>query len=146
MVEIKRVDAKDIIPLRAKILRPNGPFHEVLFTEDLMPESLHLAAYCPEGSLIGCVSVLPAKHNDEPALWLRAMAVDSSHQLKGIGHKLMLEVEKHLEEQKDKFLHIWCDARMATKEFYTRYGFIDAQEPIFENGAAGDSIKLIRKC
>ncbi len=146
MVQIKRVDAKDIVPLRARILRPEGPVHEVLFVEDLMPESIHLAAYCPEGNLVGCVSALPSEHDGKPAMWLRAMAIDTLHQGTGIGHSLLLEVEKRIKACKGKFLHIWCNARLSRKEFYTRHGFIETQDSTFKNGKAGESIKLIRRC
>lgn len=109
--------------LREEILRK--PLGLRLGDDDLAGErdQLHFGLFEPDGDLVGCVVVVPLS----PAhARIRQMAVSPHHQRKGLGRRLMNEIEKTLKAR--GFEHLVLDARASAAGFYERLGYTVASE------------------
>lgn len=132
MIEFKLIDTRDTmyndeLALRYELLRkplgmPRGS--EVFPFEN---KSLHLVAM-ERGKVIGCVLFKREKNTGR----LFAMAVAEKFQGKGIGRRLVSELEKHLitEGVQEIYLH----ARAHVTDFYKTLGYSIRGEPFIEVG------------
>lgn len=137
---IRRCTAAELIGLRLRILRPEGPRHEVEFAEDELPGAVH---YCAEhgGIIIGCVSFLPSRLDARSALRMRAMATEPAWMSRGVGTALLATAERELGSREGRL--VWCNARESARGFYERNGWRAASE-VFANGNAGPSLKMVK--
>ena len=113
--------------LRSKVLREElgfPPGAEVFPFED---KSLHLVAV-QDGDVIGCA----AFHPEERTGRLYQMAVYEEHRGKGIGGKLVAELERHLRDR--GFEEIYLHARHYAVPFYEKLGYEIFGEPFVEIG------------
>ncbi|KAH9910478.1 GCN5-related N-acetyltransferase [Fomitopsis serialis] len=119
-VKIKQISPDETVPLRHTVLWPSHPVSHVLLPED--NQGSHYGASLPHGDHpIAVISVFK-----EP------LPCDPSHQGRDIGTMLL----KHVFEIAASDLGcdvIWCDARLATAEWYERRGMSRFGE-IFHKG------------
>jgi len=133
-IEIRRVDAADVRPLRAELLRPGTPPDELVFEGDDDPQALHLGAFAND-KMVGIASVvqqppavsvgLPDVHPDpdNAQAWrLRTMAVSPDWQGAGVGGLLLKAAIGYVATQEGTVL--WCDARTNAVSFYNEHGFV----------------------
>ena len=103
--------------LRWKILRQ--PWGQPVGSEkdELEEESIHLMAV--EDSVI--CGVGRGHLNTEAEAQIRYMAVDQHHQGKGIGTRILLELEKRLCQRRARYITL--NARQSAVGFYEKYGY-----------------------
>ncbi|HKD10877.1 MAG TPA: GNAT family N-acetyltransferase [Thermoanaerobaculia bacterium] len=105
--------------LREEVLR--RPLGLSLRDEDLAGEKkqLHFGLFEPDDTLIGCVVAVPLSATD---VRIRQMAVSPTHQGKGLGRRIMEDLEKTLKAR--GFRHFVLDARTSAAGFYEKLGYI----------------------
>ena len=89
-----------------------------------MPNTRHLAARTPEGTVVGVVTLFSEDTPlapGEPAVRFRGMAVDDPLQGGGIGRALMRAVVRLARERGARVL--WANGRDTALGFYERIGF-----------------------
>jgi ribosomal protein S18 acetylase RimI-like enzyme len=113
--------------LREEVLRK--PLGLSLTDEDLAREKgqLHFGHFEPNGALAGCVVAVPLSPTD---VRIRQMAVSPSRQRKGLGRRIMEELEKTLRAR--GFRHFVLDARTSAAGFYEKLGYRAVGEEFLE--------------
>ena len=109
--------------LREEVLRK--PLGLRLGDEDLAAErdQLHFGLFEPDDNLVGCVVVIPLSPTHAR---IRQMAVSPLQQRKGLGKRIMSELERTLRAR--GFEHFVLDARASAAGFYERLGYTVASE------------------
>ena len=121
---IKSINAIDTFIVRHTVLRPDRTIEECFFELDNHASSLHLGMEF-NGEIIAVLSALPITSENFPNLMsmrLRGIAILHAFQKKGLGSRLMIEVEKRLLKLK-KIKLIWLNARISAKLFYQNLGY-----------------------
>ena len=107
------------LDLRFRVLRigmPRGTEHYPKVDND--SRTKFLCAYVNE-KMVGC-STLKVDSREGCKYRIRGMAVDSEYRNKGIGSKIVNELQRIAEEEKTG---IWCNARIKAVPMYARCGF-----------------------
>ena len=110
---------QDHLDLRFRVLRigmPRGTEHYPKVDND--PRTKFLCAYFNQ-EMVGC-STLQVDSRDGCKYRIRGMAVDSEYRNKGIGSKIVNELQRIAEEEKTG---IWFNARIKAVPMYARCGF-----------------------
>ena len=131
----------EIIDLRWAILRQGLPREEAIFAGDEEPSSLHVGAFS-NGETVGCATLHRSQHAGLPAFQLRGMAVRPDFQRRGVGARLLKELDRLLAERGDT-LRLWCNAREPAVGFYRSMGWIVFSER-FHIETAGPHFKMSR--
>jgi GNAT superfamily N-acetyltransferase len=140
-IRIERVAVEAIIDLRHAILRPGLPRETARFPGDDDPQTVHLAAKAGP-KVVGCATILVNEWNGERACQLRGMAIDPAYQRRGIGRKMLAEVDL-ISAQKGTRL-LWANVRKPATEFYQKCEWVIASEE-FEIPTAGPHFKMVRR-
>ena len=122
-VNIRKVDAKKVRPLRHSELRKGQDFSTTSYIEDYEAGTFHMACIVDE-KIVTCASYYPEKSikiKSNRAYRLRGMATDSNFQRKGYARNLMLESFKELKKRDCDM--VWCNARLGAVNFYKSVGF-----------------------
>jgi predicted GNAT family N-acyltransferase len=107
------------LDLRFRVLRigmPRGTEHYPKVDND--SRTKFLCAYVNQ-KMVGC-STLQVDPREGCKYRIRGMAVDSEYRNKGIGSKIVNELQRIAEEEKTG---IWCNARIKAVPMYARCGF-----------------------
>ena len=104
--------------LRHAVLRE--PLGLSFTAEELATEEnqLHFGLFEPRDNLIACVV---AVRLSPTAARIRQMAVSPGHQRRGVGTRLMKELEEHLRSR--SFRNLVLHARASAVEFYEKLGY-----------------------
>jgi predicted GNAT family N-acyltransferase len=104
--------------LRDEVLR--RPLGLSLGGEDLANEGrqMHFGLFAPDGGLLACVVAVPLSTTEAR---IRQMAVSPGHQGRGLGRRLMKEVERTLRER--GFRELELNARTSAAGFYEKLGY-----------------------
>jgi len=141
MLPIRRVALEEIIDLRHAVLRAGLPRESARFHGDDDPKTVHLAA--KDGpKVVGCATILVNEWNGERACQLRGMAIDPARQRRGVGRRMLAEVDLIAAEKGVGLL--WANVRKPAAEFYRKCGWVIVSEE-FEIPAAGPHFKMIRR-
>ena len=122
-VNIRKVDAKKIRPLRHAELRKGQDFSTTSYIEDYEAGTFHMACIVDE-KIVTCASYYPEKSikiKSNRAYRLRGMATDSNFQRKGYASDLIAESFKELKKRDCDM--VWCNARLGAVDFYKSVGF-----------------------
>ena len=122
-VNITKVDAKKVRPLRHAELRKGQDFSTTSYIEDYEAGTFHMACIVDE-KIVTCASYYPEKSikiKSNRAYRLRGMATDSNFQRKGYASDLMAESFKELKKRDCDM--VWCNARLGAVDFYKSVGF-----------------------
>ena len=122
-LQVCRLTAREVIPLRTTILRPHAPPESHTFPDDEAPESYHAGAFLGN-VLVGVASVFreePPFEAMSPAWCLRGMGVAAQARRKGCGRSLVNNCLDYIESQKGALL--WCNCRVSALPFYRSLGF-----------------------
>ena len=113
--------------LREEVLR--RPLGLSLSPEDLAGEEsqLHFGLFEPYDNLVACVIAAPLSPTSAR---IRQMAVAPAHQGKGIGQRIMLEMEKSLRARGYKSFEL--DARVTAVGFYEKLGYTAVGDEFME--------------
>lgn len=136
----KRMPVENILPLRAKILRPGLPLKDAEFPCDHLPSVAHFGAIETSSKKIASVATIyPELLPDIPGTqlfvqktsedflveetaWrLRGMATDDTFRGQGAGGVVLQAVIDHARASGAKI--IWAHARTPAVAFYRRHGF-----------------------
>jgi GNAT superfamily N-acetyltransferase len=140
-IQFERVAVEEILDLRYDVLRAGLPREAANFPGDDDPKTVHLAAR--DGDVVvGCATVLVNQWENQPACQLRGMAVDPAYQKRGVGRRLLVEIERVAVEHTVSL--IWANARMPAAGFYQKNGWEIVSE-MFEIPTAGPHFKMIRR-
>jgi GNAT superfamily N-acetyltransferase len=140
-IKIERVEFAEIVDLRYAVLRAGLPRDAVNFPGDGDSTTVHLAA--KDGSaVVACATVLVNQWEGRAACQLRGMAVDPAYQRRGLGARLLVEIERVAVGNGVSL--IWANARTPAAEFYRRNGWEIVSE-MFEIPTAGPHFKIIRR-
>jgi ribosomal protein S18 acetylase RimI-like enzyme len=104
--------------LRWRVLRKPWDQPRGSEKDDLEDESIHLMA-CQIGG--GVCGVVRAHFNSPGAAQIRYMAVDEPYRAKGIGSKLLAEIEKRIKAKGGR--QVLLNARENAVEFYEERGY-----------------------
>jgi GNAT superfamily N-acetyltransferase len=140
-VQIGAVDVEEIIDLRHAILRAGLARETAYFPGDHDSRTVHLAAKYGK-AIVACATVLVNQWEGRPACQLRGMAVDPAYQRRGVGRRLLAEIERVAVENSVGL--IWANARAPAAEFYRKHGWEIVSEE-FEIPTAGPHFKMVRK-
>jgi ribosomal protein S18 acetylase RimI-like enzyme len=122
-VNISKVDAEKVRPLRHSELRKGQDFSTTSYIEDYEAGTFHMACIVDE-KIVTCASFYSEKSTkikSENAYRLRGMATDSNFQRKGYATDLMRESFKELKNRGCDM--VWCNARLVAVDFYKSSGF-----------------------
>ena len=122
-VEIKKVFAEEVRPLRHSELRKGQDFSTTSYIEDYEVGTFHMACIVDE-KIVTCASYYPEKSikiKSKRGYRLRGMATDSNFQRKGHASDLMQESFKELKKRDCDM--VWCNARLGAVDFYKSVGF-----------------------
>ena len=100
-VEINKVDAEKIKPLRHAELRKGQDFSTTSYLKDYEESTFHMACIVDDKA-VTCATLYPetsTKIKSENAYRLRGMATDSNFQRKGYASDLMAESFKELKKR-----------------------------------------------
>lgn len=121
--QIQFLQAKDVLPLRARILRPGQNISKAQMPMDEHANTFHLGLFT-EGQLICVATFHQDLHSELVAknpYRLRGMATDTAFHGKGAGRKILAFATAEL-IRKDCDL-LWCNARETAFSFYEKCGF-----------------------
>ena len=122
-VEINKVDAEKIRPLRHSELRKGQDYSTTSYLKDYEDGTFHMACIV-EDKIVTCATFYAEKSmkvKSNNAYRLRGMATDSQFQRKGYASDLMEESFKELKKRDCDML--WCNARLGAVNFYKSVGF-----------------------
>jgi ribosomal-protein-alanine N-acetyltransferase len=122
-VEINKVDAEKIRPLRHSELRKGQDFSTTSYLKDYEEGTFHMACIVDD-KIVTCATFYAQtsiKIKSNKAYRLRGMATDSQFQRKGYARNLMIESFKELKKRNCDM--VWCNARLVAVSFYESLGF-----------------------
>ena len=122
-VNIRKVDAERIRPLRHSELRKGQDFSTTSYLKDHELDTFHMA-YISNEKIVTCATFYPEfthKLKSENPYRLRGMATAADFTRRGLGTMLMKKAFKLL-QKKDVDI-IWCNARLGALNFYKKLGF-----------------------
>ena len=122
-VNITKVDAKKVRPLRHAELRKGQDFSTTSYLNDYKEDTFHMACIVDE-KIVTCATFYPEKSikiKSDNTYRLRGMATDSDFQRKGYATDIMNESFKELKNRDCDI--VWCNARLAAVDFYKSSGF-----------------------
>ena len=142
-MDVKKVNAKDIRPLRNLVLRPNLPIETTYYDLDDDIETFHLASMM-DSTIISIGTFYPENDIElqtKNGYRLRGMATHPKFRRKSAATKLMKESFVLLKEKKCDIL--WCNARLVAVEFYKSLGF-KITGKIFDIPSIGPHYKMYK--
>ena len=122
-VNIRKIDAEIIRPLRHSEVRKGQDFSTTSYLKDYEINTFHMA-YISNEKIVTCATFYPeesTKIKTENAYRLRGMATDSRFKRKGYASNLMAESFKELKKRDCDM--VWCNARLVAVDFYKSVGF-----------------------
>ena len=122
-VNIRKVDAERIRPLRHSELRKGQDFSTTSYLKDYEINTFHMACIVDDKP-VTCATFYPEKSTkikSKNAYRLRGMATDSRFKRKGYASNLMAESFKELKKRDCDM--VWCNARLVAVDFYKSVGF-----------------------
>jgi GNAT superfamily N-acetyltransferase len=141
-IRFEWVGAEVTWPLRQRVLRPHLTVRDVSFPGDDAPDSAHVVAVLPDGTVVGTASVMREAAPWGAAGWrLRGMATDEAVRGRGIGSRLLAAVIDHVRAHGGGLL--WCNARVPAVGLYERGGLCTRGE-VWEEPRIGPHIVMWR--
>ena len=138
---VRRAALDEIFQLRWDVLRPGRARVAAEFPGDTAPETIHVGAFV-NGRNVGCATATRVNWNGDPAWQLRGMGIASDCQKRGVGQKLLTQLE-NLVRQASDIRVIWCNGREEAVGFYQKLGWRIASEK-FHIEDVGPHYKLLR--
>jgi predicted GNAT family N-acyltransferase len=145
VIEIRRVSAEDVRPLRLRVLRVGVPSPNVAFEGDDAEDTFHAAAF-DDGSIVAVASVMRSPSPDDPTAegaWrVRGMATEPAVRNRGLGGALLERCLEHAERNGGGL--VWCNARVRAVPFYERHGFAPRGD-VFDVPDIGPHVRMSRR-
>lgn len=145
MIEIRRVSAEDVRPLRRRVLRAGLPKQNVEFAGDDAADTFHAGAFVG-GRLVAVATVLRRPPPGDPAVttaWqVRGMATEPAARGRGLGGELLERCLEHVARSGGEL--VWCNARIRAVSFYERHGFV-SEGDVFDIVDLGPHMRMRRR-
>lgn len=169
-IQLRRGLLDEVMPLRKKVLYVGNASRWSADPDDAHPLSRHYVAEVVErpepwagsaperaepegvipeaaatavGTVIGCLTLVPAGFDGEPAWQLRALAVEPQFRCRGIGKALVLYAEEDIRDRPEMGL-MWCNAVAGAVVFYEKLGWEMVDEVHLIKGV-GSHFKLLNR-
>ena len=159
MVEVRRIEASLLPPIRHAVLWPSVAIESQLQPFDSAETTIHYGAFVPEHEKpIGCLTLTKENYkNDLPPniaetirgqYQVHKFAVLQEYQGKRVGSVLFRHVLEHLQGLESKPILLHLDARVEQKGWYERFGLQVLDVEVFVkkgptgNGPAVEYIRL----
>jgi len=144
-VVVRRAALAEVIALRHAVLRTGMPPEAACFDGDDEPATLHVGAFLPDGTVVGCASAMRRPFEDAAGLpavagarQLRGMATRPDLAGRGIGLRVLRAIEADCAPEL-----LWCNARVPAVAFYQRGGWAVVSD-VFEVPTAGPHRRMVR--
>ena len=144
MINIRKITALEVIPVRHLVLRIGKPIETCTFDGDNLPTTVHIGLYNDE-NLSGVVSLFKANtklFSLKNQFQIRGMAVLKESQKKGFGDLLIQNAEEFCSEEKTDL--IWFNARQEATGFYKKMGYKIKGKP-FEITGVGEHVVMYKE-
>lgn len=131
-VDVRAISADKTISLRHSVLWPNHPISHVKLPEDEL--GFHYGAFLPTGDHpVAIISVFkePVNAGDVAAARFRKFACEPAFQGRGIGSRLLEHVFAVARLELGCSV-VWCDARLATAEWYKKRKMVPFGQTFFK--------------
>jgi GNAT superfamily N-acetyltransferase len=138
---IECVPREEIFDLRWSVLRAGLPREAAEYPEDAYPQTFHLAARDPDGSVTCCGTFFPDPFDGAPAWRLRGMATWPERRGAGVGGRLLEAGVAEVAARGGRLL--WCNGRVGAAGFYQRHGF-DIRGDVFDLPPIGPHYVFVR--
>jgi len=150
MVEVRRIDASLLPPIRHAVLWPSVAIEAQLQPFDHADTTIHYGAFVAENQKpTGCITLTHEGYKGDlpPAIagtmqgqyQVHKFAVMQDYQGQGIGLVLFRHVLEHLQQLAAKPILLHLDARVEQKGWYQRFGLqVLDQEKFTKNGPTGN--------
>ena len=150
MVEVRRIDASLLPPIRHAVLWPSVAIESQLQPFDHADTTIHYGAFVPENEVpIGCITLTKEEYKKQlpPAIagkiqaqyQVHKFAVLQEYQSRGIGSVLFRHVLEHLQQLEAQPILLHLDARVEQKGWYERSGFqVLDEEKFIKKGPTGN--------
>jgi len=151
MVEVRRIDASLLSPIRQAVLWPSVAIDSQLQSFDHAETTIHYGAFIPDNEKpIGCLTLTKEDYRKDlpPTIFemnlqgqyqVHKFAVFQEYQGKGIGSVLFRHTLGHLQQLEGKPILLHLDARVEQKGWYERFGLQVLDEEVFiKNGPTGN--------
>jgi GNAT superfamily N-acetyltransferase len=159
MVQVRRIEANLLPPIRHAVLWPSVAIETQLQPFDSAETTIHYGAFIPEDeNPIGCLTLTREDYKKDlpPAIsetiqgqyQVHKFAVLQEYQGRGIGSALFHHVLEHLQQLGGKPILLHLDARVEQRGWYERFGLQVLDEKVFikkgptGNGPAVEYIRL----
>lgn len=121
---IKRIDIKEVLNIRHKVMWPEKPLNYVMLPNDGTGEHF---GYYKNDQLISIISIFIDKDKAQ----FRKFATLNEEQGKGYGSILLTFIFEYLKEK--NISYVFCNARKNKISFYKKFGMKETEET-FEKG------------
>ncbi|MFO0548669.1 MAG: GNAT family N-acetyltransferase [Polyangiaceae bacterium] len=143
----RRGEAKDVLDLRARVLRPGRPASDAHFAGDELATTEHWLLEDEAGAIVAVTTLMLAALPDAPAsdveTWqLRGMAVEPALQGRGAGSALLMAALDAFDRARPPAI-VWCNARVRAESLYARFGF-RVVTGVFEIAGVGPHVGMVR--
>jgi predicted GNAT family N-acyltransferase len=146
MSMVKRIEAKDCLDLRQKVLRPQQPPESCVYPGDSGSGTAHFGGFDEAGKLVCIATLFPEPREDEPlpgAYRLRGMATAPDVQGKGYGRDVLVACQDFVRGQGGS--EIWCNARTTAAAYYLKNGFKNLSTEPFDIPGIGPHFIMLWK-
>lgn len=145
-MRVTRATLDDVVPLRARVLRPGRPVETAIWPCDAQPDTRHWAAR--DGDAVVAVATvarepmpatppLTAPVVEAPGWQLRGMAVEGGLQGQGVGRAVLDALTDEVGAP------MWCNARARAVTFYARAGWRVVSDE-FDIAGVGPHFRMVR--
>jgi predicted GNAT family N-acyltransferase len=128
-IVVKQLAPEQVLPLRAKVLRPHHPLMDCVFDSDHVALAGHFGAGAPDGEILSVGTIypeaFPGRSDEGTEFWrLRGMATDDNARGQGLGARILHSCTEHVRKHRSHpKTVIWAHARTGALKFYRRHGF-----------------------
>ncbi len=144
VIEIRRVTAEQVRPIRRRVLRAGLPHPDVVFDGDDAQDTIHVGAFL-DGRLVAVATAIrrspPGEADDGSAWQVRGMATEPAMRGRGLGGTLLDRCAEHARALGGRTL--WCNARVRAAGFYRRHGF-EPEGGVFDIERLGRHVRMRR--
>jgi len=150
MVEVRRIDASLLPPIRHAVLWPSVAIESQLQPFDHADATIHFGAFVPKNERpIGCITLTKEDFQKHlpPAIagkiqeqyQIHKFAVLQEYQRLGVGSVIIRHVLEHLQQLEAKPILLHLDARVEQKGWYERSGLqVLDEEKFIKRGPTGN--------
>ncbi len=142
-MELYKIPAKAVIPIRQQVLRIGEPEENCWFEGDLLSSTHHFGLHV-DRQLVGIVSVYKNNSNlftQKNQYQIRGMAVLQHYQKQGFGEQMLAFAEVELKNLQCDL--IWFNARKVAVGFYEKLGYCSVGH-FFDVGQIGEHIVMFK--